>query len=215
MADPASLEAILAVEDDDIEASPDMTLEDILRDKGHGDIAAILAAPSDPTLSTSALLTNLRTTSAFTPASPASSTSASASATASTTTTTSTTSAPARTRGAAARAVRGPRPAPMAVASVLIESPDAQAVPTSSTTTTSTTEPTTTSGSSSSSSTPPRAKGPTAHILSESIMRPESPLEEKVRRILEEGEQEEAALSVRASMDRDTTAMATTVDTNE
>jgi len=214
MADPASLEAILAVEDDDIEASPDMTLEDILRDKGHGDIAAILAAPSDPTLSTSALLTNLRTTSAFTPASPASSTSASASATASTTTTTSTTSAPARTRGAAARAVRGPRPAPMAVASVLIESPDAQAAPTSSTTTTSTTEPTTTSGSSSG-STPPRAKGPTAHILSESIMRPESPLEEKVRRILEEGEQEEAALSVRASMDRDTTAMATTVDTNE
>jgi len=214
MADPASLEAILAVEDDDIEASPDMTLEDILRDKGHGDIAAILAAPSDPTLSTSALLTNLRTTSAFTPASPASSTSTSASATASTTTTTSTTSAPARTRGAAARAVRGPRPAPMAVASVLIESPDAQAAPTSSTTTTSTTEPTTTSGSSSG-STPPRAKGPTAHILSESIMRPESPLEEKVRRILEEGEQEEAALSVRASMDRDTTAMATTVDTNE
>lgn len=214
MADPASLEAILAVEDDDIEASPDMTLEDILRDKGHGDIAAILAAPSDPTLSTSALLTNLRTTSAFTPASPASSTSASASATASTTTTTSTTSAPARTRGAAARAVRGPRPAPMAVASVLIESPDAQAVPTSSTTTTSTTEPTTTSGSSSG-STPPRAKGPTAHILSESIMRPESPLEEKVRRILEEGEQEEAALSVRASMDRDTTAMATIIDTNE
>lgn len=214
MADPASLEAILAVEDDDIEASPDMTLEDILRDKGHGDIAAILAAPSDPTLSTSALLTNLRTTSAFTPASPASSTSASASATASTTTTTSTTSAPARTRGAAARAVRGPRPAPMAVASVLIESPDAQAAPTSSTTTTSTTEPTTTSGSSSG-STPPRAKGPTAHILSESIMRPESPLEEKVRRILEEGEQEEAALSVRASMDRDTTAMATIIDTNE
>jgi len=214
MADPASLEAILAVEDDDIEASPDMTLEDILRDKGHGDIAAILAAPSDPTLSTSALLTNLRTTSAFTPASPASSTSTSASATASTTTTTSTTSAPARTRGAAARAVRGPRPAPMAVASVLIESPDAQAAPTSSTTTTSTTEPTTTSGSSSG-STPPRAKGPTAHILSESIMRPESPLEEKVRRILEEGEQEEAALSVRASMDRDTTAMATIIDTNE